>query len=367
MFKKLFEKKTEKEMTVDPYQKFWSWFQENHQIFFDVVNNRKSPEEVEEKFFNPLAEKLAEIKQGYFFLTGMKDDNTAELILTPDGVVKNIVFVEELINSAPELDNWQFTALKPSASGIENMNLEMAGYTFNKDNLSFVPVEYDGYPDEVNIAIIYDDFNEEDAEQIKNGIFIFLDNYLGELKFVTAIDSVDFITKQETTEDLIPLEKLKDYLIWREKEFIEKYSGTRYDTKDDEYSAYEAELENGMPIIAVMNSTLLRWDSKASHPWMLSINIEFEGNNGMPDSTTYELMDKLEDDLTENLKDFDGYLNVGRETGNNVREIYFACKGFRKLSKIMFELEQKYADKLKVSYEIYKDKYWNTFRRFGVS
>lgn len=71
------------------YQDFWTWFQKNEKAFFRVVNEGK---QVEKSFFNKLTPKLAKIKDGFFFLAGMADDNTAELVLTADGTVKNIVF-----------------------------------------------------------------------------------------------------------------------------------------------------------------------------------------------------------------------------------------------------------------------------------
>jgi hypothetical protein len=54
-----------------------------------------------------------------FFLTGMMDHNRAELVLTADRTINNIVFVEELVATAPEIPGWKFTALKP-ALDIEN-------------------------------------------------------------------------------------------------------------------------------------------------------------------------------------------------------------------------------------------------------
>ena len=61
---------------------------------------------IEKDFFQNLAPKLNELKNGFYFLTGMYDDNTAELIITPEGVVKNIVFAEELVAAAPPLKGW---------------------------------------------------------------------------------------------------------------------------------------------------------------------------------------------------------------------------------------------------------------------
>lgn len=46
----------------------------------------------------------------------MLDNETAELIITADGILKNYVFVEELIDSVPKIKGWKFTAHKPAAN-----------------------------------------------------------------------------------------------------------------------------------------------------------------------------------------------------------------------------------------------------------
>ncbi len=359
LLKSIFGKK---EQSVKSYCDFWTWFQSNERKFYDIVKSRQNPEK---DFFDKLSPKLGELKDGYFYLTGMLDDNTAELVLTPDGIVKNIVFVEELVKSAPTISNWKFTALKP-ALDIENVRIEMAGYSFDSENLSFYSIDNNNYPDEVDIVIVHNDYKEEDKSTITNGTFIFLDNYLGELNSVTTIDNLTVIPKNKVEKELIPITKLKDYLIWREKEFVEKNSGLRYDTENDMYSSLEAELKNGRPLVAIINTTLLEWDSKASHPWLLKIEITYDGNNnnGMPDNETYELLNKFEDEVMFEIKDFNGYLNIGRQTADNSREIYFACKDFRKPSKVLHELTKKYSGKLNLTYDIYKDKYWQSYERF---
>lgn len=351
-----------KEQPIMSYDDFWTWFQTNERKFYDIVKSGKNPEK---DFFDKLSPKLEKIKDGYFFLTGMFDENTAELVLTPDGIIKNIVFVEELVKSAPTIQNWKFTALKP-ALDIENVRIDMAGYRFESENLSFYSIDDNNYPDEVDIVIVHNDYNEDDKSIIISGTYIFIDNYLGELNAVTTIDNLTVIPKDKAEKELIPIAKLKDYLIWREKEFVEKYSGFRYDTENDKYSSLEAELSNGRPFVAIINTTLLKWDSKASHPWILEVEINFDGenNNGMPDNDTYELLNNFEDEIMFEIKDFDGYLNIGRQTADNSREIYFACHDFRKPSKILYELTKKYSGILNFTYAIYKDKYWQSFERF---
>jgi hypothetical protein len=76
-------------------------------------------------------------------------------------------------------------------------------------------------------------------------------------------------------------------------------------------------------------------------------------------------MDSVESDINAHLTDIDGYLNVGRETSNGLREVYYACRDFKKSSRVTDKIAQNYKDKLKIEYDIYKDKYWKTFNRFS--
>ena len=84
----------------------------------------------------------------------------------------------------------------------------------------------------------------------------------------------------------------------------------------------------------------------------------------MPDERIYALMSDIEKEITDELKDFDGYLNIGRQTADNKREIYFACREFRKPSKVLLKIQQKYGESIDLDYDIYKDKYWQSFNRF---
>jgi hypothetical protein len=352
-----------KDEPIKSYADFWNWFQKNEMTFFNVVKNQK---DIEKGFFDKLSPKLAELKEGYFFLAGMLDDNTAELVLTADGNIKNIVFVEELVEQAPEIKGWKFTALKP-ALDIENVAISMYGYRFDSENLFFYSNENPDYPDEIDISVVHNDLTEENKNEIGIGTYIFLDNFLGELDFVNNIDNLNIIGRKEAKKELVPIAKLKEFLIWRQKEFIEKYEGVRGNTENDTYSGLEAELKNGNMLLAVINTQLLSWDSKASHPWIAVFTIKYDGSktNGMPNENDYESLNEIENRMLQYLIDKDGYLYIGRQTADGEREIYFACKDFRKPSKVFFETQQKYGNKFEIEYDIYKDKYWKSFRRFN--
>lgn len=358
IIKNIFAKK---EKPIHTPEEFWTWFQEHAQTFYNVVENRTA---IEEQFFDRLAPKLQELKEGIYFLSGMMDDGIAELIFTPDGIVKNVAFIEDLVEAAPQLANWKFTALKPAVD-INQFNIQMNGYEFSKDKIKFYAIEHPQYPDEVDLVIVYDNFVEEDRSVIVNGVYIFLDNFLGELNAITSIDSLKVVGPDAAETNLIPILKLKDYLVWREKEFIERYESTRYTTEKDSYVGLEATLESGIVLIALINRTLLDWDAKASHPWIVRVEIAFEPNqNGFPDEETYLLLNQFEDELIELLPDEQGYLNLGRETVDGNRDIFFACKDFRMPAKVVEQMKKKYQSKFTVGYSIYKDKYWQSFERY---
>lgn len=341
---------------------FWDWFLVHEKTFYKVV---KSNDKIDKNFFNKIGPKLDQLNEGYFYLTGMAEENTAELVLTAEGRVKNIVFVEELVKAAPIIEGWLFTALKPALEK-EDASITMSGYEFSINKIHFYANNDNTTPDEIEITVVHPDYNEENKEEITNGVFVFLDNFLGELNFTLKIDLLNVVGENDAEAELIPMTKLKDFLIWREKEFVEKYDGIRHDTENDNYSMLQAELESGKMVFSLINTDLLSWDAKASHPWILCIELKFDGskNNGMPDDKTFKLLDEIEAAIMKQLKDSDGYLNVGRETSDGIREIFFACREFRKPSLVISQIENEYKDKVEISFEIYKDKYWKMFDRF---
>ena len=343
---------------------FWSWFNTMSDKFLIAVKNRDN---IEENFFNMLSQKLNELKPGYFYLTGMLSDHTAELVITADGDLNNIAFVEELVAAAPSIQGWKFTANKQPLS-TEGLVIKMGAYEYKSGNMYFYAQESADYPDEINITVVHDDINDENSRDVIPGVFIFLEHNLGELNAMTIIDNLKIIGHGSLAaeKELIPIDKLQSFLQWRQKEFVERYDGTLYRTDNGGYAMMEGNLEDGSPLFAIVNTTLLEWDGKASHPWMFIVKIKYHAMNssGMPDQDTVALLDQLEDELLADLKDYEGYLNIGRETVKGRREIYFACKDFRKPSIAGYRIQQKYGSEVGVSYNIFKDKYWSTLDRF---
>lgn len=346
------------------YTTFWDWFTQRERTYFRAVQGGTH---IQEAFFDDLSPALDAVKEGLYFQAGMADAHTAELIISAEGAIENIVFAEELVAAAPVLAGWKFTALKEATPDIEQIVIHMADYEFRASNIHFYPDDEAAYPDEIAITVTHADLTEENHATVENGTLIFLDSYLGELAFATLVDQVTIVSESQAQQPLVPVTKLRDFLTWRQKEFVEKYSGMRHETDNDTYATFTAEREDGQQLLAIINTDLLEWDAKASHPWVMVVTIPFDGTerNGMPDSETYELLNQLEDELIAELPDHEGFLNVGRQTASGSREIYFACRDFRKPSKVLYQFQTRYAETLELEYSLYKDKYWQTFERFS--
>ncbi len=351
------------------YREFWNWFQKNEKRFHKII---KSKTYIEQGFLDPILEELDKTKDGFYVLVGMKNEEVVDLIFTADANLGNIVFIEELVEAVPKLKNWNFEALKP-ATDIKDNQIQVGEHIFKSDNLYFYSTQNDNYPDEIEITVICQNFEEKNKGKITSGIYLFLENYLGELNFATTIDVLNIESKQEAAnQELIPIEKLKSYLIWREKEYREKYDKVVENNEEDSYTLFKGKLSNDKPLLAIINKTALNWDKKSSCPYITVLSIDYEKineplHNGFPISTIADTLEEIESDVLKNLKYKQTYLSIGRETANHFRKIYFASTSFRHISKVMYDIQQKYKDKFEIEYEIYRDKYWQSFERFRQS
>jgi hypothetical protein len=367
----------QKEELAQAYRTFWARFQQHAPKFFAVLDqNPASPDDVDKKFFGQIASWLENISEGVFFLAGMYDEHTAELILTAEGDLRNFALIEELVAAAPALDDWKFTALKPAIDIENTTGIEMQGKRFGGDNISFYPEEDPDCPEEINIVIVHADLNEENRRLICVGCNIFLDNYLGERYFATAIDNLRIVSKAEATQEPLPINKLHDFLRMLQTRFatdatnIDSMDADHIGPKNCRYFLRTARITgkdgNQKSMAALINNTLLSLNAGALYPWVAALILPYESHNdsGMPDKKTQALLDMVEADMLTELPPDSGCLNIARETGDGERVFYFACKDFHHIGKVFHYLSKKYAKEFETDCKLYRDRYWRTFQHF---
>lgn len=76
--------------------------------------------------------------------------------------------------------------------------------------MCFYSREDENYPDQVDITIVARDMTAENCEVVSQGVYVFIDIYLGELTYVEDIDLFKIVSPDEAAGELIPIAKLKD-------------------------------------------------------------------------------------------------------------------------------------------------------------
>ena len=342
---------------------FWAWFQTQAAAFHHAVITQ---EKIDTDFFDPLSASLDRMHEGIYFLAGEAEAGVAELILTADGVYRNFAFIEDLVAAAPKLPAWRFVALKP-ACAIDGFGINMSGLVYSDDTLHFYVREDAKCPQVVDVVMVHSDATATE-EQLTSGVYVYLDNLLGEWVAVTQIDQMQIINQQQlpANQALQPMAELAPYLHGRHEAWQKAYGGVYYNSDQDEFASFEGEADNGQLIVGIIDSTLLAWPHKPSHPWMLTLRIAYDGSglNGMPSKQIYQRMEAFEDALMAELPEHEGYLNVGRETGDDIRYIYFACKQFVQATRVLERLMPQFSQEMDISYDVFQDKYWQSLQRF---
>ena len=342
---------------------FWAWFQTQAEAFHHAVITQ---EKIDTDFFDPLSASLDRMHEGIYFLAGEAEAGVAELILTADGVYRNFAFIEDLVAAAPKLPAWRFVALKP-ACAIDGFGINMNGLVYSDDTLHFYVREDAKCPQVVDVVMVHSDATATE-EQLTSGVYVYLDNLLGEWVAVTQIDQMQIINQQQlpANQALQPMAELAPYLHSRHEAWQKVYGGVYYNSDQDEFASFEGEADNGQLIVGIIDSTLLAWPHKPSHPWMLTLRIAYDGSglNGMPSKQIYQRMEAFEDALMAELPEHEGYLNVGRETGDDIRYIYFACKQFVQATRVLERLMPQFSQEMDISYDVFQDKYWQSLQRF---
>jgi hypothetical protein len=68
-------------------------FQKMNRLFSKCSKQKNG---IERNLFDKILPRLNKLREGYFLLAGMWDKDTSELIITTDGIIKNIAFAEAL-------------------------------------------------------------------------------------------------------------------------------------------------------------------------------------------------------------------------------------------------------------------------------
>jgi len=111
-----------------PQSEFWEWFEAN-QSEFPVT------EEFHDAYGQELYERLNRVHQDLAYEILIPGEGEKGLIISADGVRNTIPHVEELVQAAPKVEGWRFTAFRPRMDDYTRFTLRFQDIEFNPEEL----------------------------------------------------------------------------------------------------------------------------------------------------------------------------------------------------------------------------------------
>ncbi|HEY2583304.1 MAG TPA: hypothetical protein VGI43_15945 [Mucilaginibacter sp.] len=198
---------------TETIKKFWNWFEENNKPYLLLD---EADEEVRDQLLQDLETHLHEYCDELWFELGGMPGEEQELIITAEGNTDFFEQVEALLDSAPVINGWRFTAFIQPVESENTINYE--GVELKRDDLWFMPLQSASNPKSIGIRVCapnYDFLKENDW--FKNAVYKMLDTVLGEKSFAIDINHVDYGQLPEKPEEhgMIELAELPAYIKWK--------------------------------------------------------------------------------------------------------------------------------------------------------
>lgn len=197
---------------------FWNWFQDNNQSIKNLIN--ETPHNQKQICFwlnKHLGYYCKELD--FMIVLPKKENQKAELIITANGNPEYFNQVIELINKAPVLKHWKFTAFIQPTTNIDDIisgldePFVFQEITIKTSEIKFLPLHYDANIKKLDIIIYLKNYtincNTKTWQQV---IYIILQDLLGEKSLYQNINFVQLAQLSNATEGLIELYELQFYI-----------------------------------------------------------------------------------------------------------------------------------------------------------
>ncbi|WP_016989855.1 hypothetical protein [Flavobacterium sp. ACAM 123] len=197
---------------------FWNWFQDNHHTFKNIVNQTPENQKYITFWINKNLNYYS--RELDFIIVFPKNLTTKfEFIITANGNKNYFHELITLVENAPLLKSWKFTAFIQPTTEIDKMMRGLdepyifQDITLKISEIKFKPILYDENIKKVDIMIFLKNYNLLcDTKTLKQAIYVILQELLGEKVLSQKISLVQLAQMTNKEEDLIQLYELQWYL-----------------------------------------------------------------------------------------------------------------------------------------------------------
>jgi hypothetical protein len=197
---------------------FWNWFQDNNQTIKNLIHETAQNQK---QICYWLSKHLGYYSRDLDFMIVFpkKENQKTELIITANGNPEYFNQVIELINNAPVLRHWKFTAFIQSTENIDKIIEGLdEPYTFleitlKASEIKFLPLNYNDKIKKLDIIIYLKNYKIHcNTKILQQAIYIILQDLLGEKALYQNINFVQLTQLPNNTVELIELYELQFYI-----------------------------------------------------------------------------------------------------------------------------------------------------------
>lgn len=197
---------------------FWNWFQDNNQNIKNVFN--ETPKNQKHIFFwlsKHLHYYCKEID--FIIIFPKKPTDKSELIITANGDPTYFKQVMDLVDNAPKLRTWKFTAfiqlkenIEKIIEGLDNPYI-FPEITIKTSEIKFLPLGYDEESKKIDITVYLKNYNIHcDTKTWEQALYIIMQDLLGEKALYQNINFVQLAQMPDKEEELIELYDLQFFI-----------------------------------------------------------------------------------------------------------------------------------------------------------
>ena len=197
---------------------FWNWFQDNNQTIKNLIHETHINQNQISYWLNK--------QLGYYcndldfmIVFPKKENQKTQLIITANGNPEYFNLVNELINNAPILKYWKFTAFIQPTTNIDEIIKGLDDpyifqeITLKASEIKFLPLNYDDNIKKLDIIIYLKNYKIHcNTKMLQQAIYIILQDLLGEKALYQNINFVQLAQLPNNTENFIELYELQFYI-----------------------------------------------------------------------------------------------------------------------------------------------------------
>jgi hypothetical protein len=199
---------------------FWNWFQDNNQTIKNLINETpKNQKHIAFWVSKNLSYYCKEIDFILVFPNNNNNNNKTELIITANGNPKFFDQIINLVDNAPQLKNWKFTAFIQPTERVDKI---IEGFdepyifqeiTLKASELKFLTLDYDEETQKLDIIIFFKHFNIHcNNKTLNQAIYIILQDLLGEKSLYQNINLIHLAQMPDNAEELVYLHDLQSFI-----------------------------------------------------------------------------------------------------------------------------------------------------------